>query len=69
MNRKEVVNKLRKEFGLTEDKANEAFDNALKSGAIKRTLNWKSIMDSLVVILLLLSGSYCLIKIIISYLD
>jgi hypothetical protein len=69
MSRKEIIERLQKELNISKDKAITLFEEALKKGEIRQLWNWKKIIDSIVIVLLLTATSYCLIKIILSYLD
>jgi hypothetical protein len=68
MTKEEIIERIQKEVGVSKEKAKEIFEKSLSQGMIRRNIHWKNLIDLLVIVLLLIAGTYCLIKIILSYL-
>ena len=68
MTKEEIIQRIQKEVGVSKEKAKEIFEKSLSQGMIKRNVHWKNLIDLLVIVSLLIAGTYCLIKIILSYL-
>tara|TARA_R100001163_G_C4965690_1_gene127680 strand:- start:95 stop:304 length:210 start_codon:yes stop_codon:yes gene_type:complete len=68
MTKEEIIERIQKEVGVSKEKAKEIFEKSLSQGMIRRSVHWKNLIDLLVVASLLIAGTYCLIKIILSYL-
>lgn len=68
MTKEEIIERIQKEVGVSKEKAKEIFEKSLSQGMIKRNVHWKNLIDLLVIVSLLIAGTYCLIKTILSYL-
>ena len=64
MNKKQILEELQKQCGVSEKEAEEMFREARKNGDLKIRLNWKMIADYSIALMIVISGLYALCNII-----
>ena len=67
MTKKEIIEKLQKDLRVSKNEAIKIFERALKKGEIKLHWNWKKIIDSIVIGLVIASACYCFVKLVLVY--
>ena len=63
MRKKEILNQMRKRLNISKEEAEEMFQDAIKEGEIQLIINWKTIIDYLIIAMVLISGLYALLNI------
>jgi hypothetical protein len=61
--KKEIIEEIVEEMRVSKEAAKELFDKAMENGDIKRVYDWKKIVDTLIIILVIVAGIYAIIKI------
>lgn len=67
MTKKEIIEKLQRDLQVSKDEAIKIFHRALEKGEIKLHWNWKKIIDSIVIGLLIAATCYCFVKLALNY--
>ena len=62
--KKEIIEEIVEEMRVSKEAAKELFDKAMENGDIKRVYDWKKIVDTLIIILVIVAGIYAIIKIV-----
>ena len=60
MNKQEILNKIKRDTGCDDDRAEELFQIALRDGMVKREPNWNFIITFTIYLAVLATGAWAL---------
>ena len=63
MSKKEILEEMQKKFNISKDKADSLFRDARDKGEIRVLINWKIIIDYLIIVMIIISGLFALLNI------
>ena len=60
MNKKEIIEKIKKDTGCDDFQANRIFERAMDDGIVKAHLNWNFIITLIIYLMVLVTGAWAL---------